>query len=393
MRTSFIASAIAILCATAACGGEEPMPQPPPQPSASETPPPPPPPASTTEAPPPPPAKPALADLIPATMKSFGEAMNGRDAAKVASLFATDATWTSYGAGGEVKGREAIQKDVQMWLDMSSDLKGAPKRIFMKGNVVVDEMVFAGTMTGDMMGMKASKKPFGSTDCMVITFNDDGQIASIRDYFDVPGMMAQLMGKKDAPPVAALPSGPAEMHFAKGSPDEDKLVDWVKGWNDSFNKDDAKVLASTFADDADGTFYFAGGKYLKGKKDIEPFGAQFLRAFPNAKFTVANAWGIDGYLIAERPMTGTFKAKLGPVPPSNKDVTLHFLDIIQTTTDGKIAHLWAHGNMAELGPPPAAAPAKPAAAPAAPKQPAAPKPAAPKQPAAPKAPAAPKKTK
>ena len=376
MRSIYRATLALAGFALAACGGEQPAPQPPP-------PPPPAPPvvasAASTEAPPA--AKPTQAELIQKTMQSFGDAMNAGDSAKVATLFATDGEWNAYGFD-EMHGREAIQKGAQQWADMSKDAKGAPKRVFMKGNVVASEIVFAGTMTGDFMGMKATKKPFGLGDLLVISFNDDGLIASIHDYFDGPGFMAQLQGKKDAPPLAAPPTAAPEMHVAKGTPEEDKLADWLKGTIDTFNKDDAKALSPLMAPEGDVTFYLMGGKNIKTGKDLDKFHADLFKAVPNAKWAVTSAWGIDGYVVDERLFTGTLKGRLGPVPPTNKDFTSHIGEIIQPSADGKYEHAWVYGNPMEMAPPPppkaapADAAAKPKAAAAKPAAGAATKPAA-----------------
>jgi ketosteroid isomerase-like protein len=339
------------LVALVGCGGAETPPAQPPA-AASATAPAPSPVASatapTSAAPTAP--KPSQADLIQATLKAFGDAMTAADTAKVASLFTPDGVWSAYGPEGDIKGRDAIQKAGQMWIAMSKDLKMVPKRVFMKGNVVISETVFTGTMTGDFMGMKASNKPFGGVDTLVMTFSDDGLIQSLHDYFDGASFMAQLAGKKDAPPPPTLPTGAPEMHVAKGSPDEDKAADWFKSFNDAFNKD-AKSINGLMAKDGDVTFYFLGGKNVKGK-ELEQMNSTPSKAFPGGKWTVSNAWGIDGYLVAERSMTGPWKGKLGPMPPSGKEVTLHILEIVQTSADGKVQHAWAYGNVAEVAPPP-----------------------------------------
>jgi hypothetical protein len=331
-----------------ACGGEEP---PPPQPP----PPPPPvaaaPPASTTaEAPPAPAAKPTLADLIPQTLKAQGEAFNAHDAAKFAANYTADAVTMDYGMG-ESHGRDEIQKMIQGFMDMSSDAKGAPAHTWIKGNTAVVDLVSGGTMTGDFMGMKASKKPFGHHMLLVATFADDGLISGEHVYGDGPGMMAQLKGAKDAPEVPAMPTA-NDIHFAKNSPDEDKLVDWMKTFNDSFNKDDVKAISAGIAPDAEVTFQFMGGKTLKAGKELDKFHADLLKAIPKVQFSIVNAWGIDGFSVAERTFSGKMTGKLGPVPPTNKDVTVHVADVIMPSADGKVSKGWVFGNMGELMPMP-----------------------------------------
>jgi uncharacterized protein (TIGR02246 family) len=388
MRTKTLATLVVLTCAAAACGGEPPPPpQPPPPPMA------PPQPLSTAptaEAPSPPPPKPAITDLVPQTLKNVTDAFNAHDAQKFAANFSSDVAGTAYGMP-EMHGRDDVVKNLQQLFDMSSDVKAGAARLFAKGNVIAVDWVSAGTMTGDFMGMKASKKPFGGHRLVVCWLNDDGLMTQTHEYADVAGMMAQVKGAKDAPAVPTVPTS-TEFHWAKNTPEEDKLADWVKTSNDAFNKDDAKAVSALFAPDGDLTFYTFGGKTIKGPKELEKFHGDFLKAIPKAQFTISNAWAVDGYVIAERTVSGTQKGRLGPLPASNKDVTLHEAAILQPTADGKVQHVWAYGNAAEIAPPPPPPPApKAAAAPGAqpaPKGGPAAAPAAPAaKPAAPPAPA------
>jgi uncharacterized protein (TIGR02246 family) len=354
MRMKMLATLVVFAPAFAACGGEEPPPPqaPPPPPVASA----PPPPASTAEAPPAPPAKPSMADLIPATLKSVTEAFNAHDAQKFAATYAADAVSVDIGMP-DMHGRDEIAKSIAPLFEASSDLKGGAARLWAKGNNLVVDWVTAGTMTGDFMGMKASKKPFGRHELVFVTLSDDGLMTQTRIYGDGLGMMAQMKGAKEAPEVPSVPAT-TEMHWAKNSPEEDKLVDWMKAANETFNKDDAKALASLVAPEGDVTFYFMGGKVVKGPKDLEKFHTDFLKALPKAQFASSNIWAADGFVVTERTVTGVMKGKFGPMPPTNKEITIHEAAVMQATADGKMSHVWAYGNMGELMPPPKAAPAK-----------------------------------
>jgi hypothetical protein len=349
MRMKSLATLVVLASAFAACGGEEPPPpQPPPPPPMT----PPPPMASTAEAPPAPPPKPTLAELVPVTLKNVTDAFNAHDSQKFAANYTTDAVDTEYGMP-ELHGRDDIAKSVQGLFDMSSDAKGGAAHLWSKGNVVAVDWVSAGTMTGDFMGMKASKKPIGGHRLVVGWLNDDG-------------MMAQMKGAKDAPAVPTVPAT-TEMHPAKNSPDEDKLVDWLKTANDAFNKDDAKAIGTLLGPEADVTFFSMGGKVVKAGKELDKFHADLFKAVPKAQFSIVNAWGIDGFVVAERTMSGTLKGRLGPLAATNKDITLHAGEVFLPAADGKISHVWVFGNMGEAAPPPAAAPAAKAAPAMAPK--------------------------
>src|SRR5580704_7416814 len=284
MRMKSFATLAVLASALAACGGEEPPPPEPPPPPPAAPPPPPPP---TAEAPPAPPPKPSLADLIPVTVKNVTDAFNAHDAQKFAANYTADAVVTEYGAPAEEHGRDDIVKGIQMLFDFSSDVKGGAAHLWSKGNVLIVDWVTAGIATGDFMGAKATKKPFGNHRLIV----------------------AQL-------------------------------------------KDDVKALSGLFAPDGDVTFQFMGGKVVKAGKELDKFHTDFLRAIPKAQFAIVNAWGIDGFAIVERTISGTQKGRLGPLPASNKDLTLHVSDVLLPTDDGKISHAWAFGNMAEAAPPP-----------------------------------------
>jgi steroid delta-isomerase-like uncharacterized protein len=334
-------------------------------------------PAPTSSAPttPPPPAKPSLAELIPQTLKGVNDAFNAHDAKKVASLYSEDATVTDYGGGPASHGRDDAARMVQMLFDTFSDAKVATTRVWIKGNVAVSEMAWSGTMSADMMGIKASKKPVGQLRVHITWFNDDGLIKEEHEYADSAGMMAQMSAKKGAPPVPTLPTSAPEVHVAKGTPDEDKLADWAKTGDDTMSKDDAKAAVALFAADGDFLSNF-GGPAAKGTKDITKGYTAWFKAFPDQKWTVANAWGIDGFAIVEDSLTGTQKGPLGPLPASNKPVTgWHFVTIAQPTADGKVQHMWSYGNLAEataqISPPKAAPADKPVAKAGAPEKPAA----------------------
>jgi predicted ester cyclase len=279
----------------------------------------------------------------------MGEAFNAHDSKKMASYFSDDAVIFAYGeAMGPGHGKDDAQKQIQMVFDTFSDAKSASTRVWIKGNVVVMELVWSGTMTGDMMGIKASKKPAGQNRAHVLWFNDDGFVKELHEYADGAGLLAQMQGKKGAPPVPALPTSPPEVHVAKGTPDEDKLADWAKGTDDAFNKDDPKAAFAGMADDGDYWLNF-GGPAMKGKKELTAGLEGWFKAFPDQKWTVTNAWGVDGFGILEHTVSGTQKGRMGPLPPSGKQVKdWHYLDILQPTADGKIAHGWGYANLVEM---------------------------------------------
>jgi steroid delta-isomerase-like uncharacterized protein len=347
MRTTGLVALVTTTFVLGACGGEQPPPQAPPPPA--------PPPATASAQPaapapttPPPAPKPTLAELIPAALKGVGDAFNAHDAKKLSSFYTDDAAVADYGGGPASHGRDDTTRMVQMLFDTFTDAKLAATRVWIKGNVAVTELAWSGTMNADMMGIKASKKPVGQLRVHVTFFNDDGLIKEEHQYADSAGLMAQMMGKKGAPPVPTLPTNAAEVHVGKGTPDEDKLAEWGKSLDDTWSKDDPKAVAAVFADDGDDWVNVSGAPAVKGKKDLAKSLGGWFKAFPDQKWTTANAWGIDGFAIVEDSVSGTQKGPLGPLPASNKPVSgWHWIEIVQPTADGKVQHLLSYGNMIE----------------------------------------------
>jgi ketosteroid isomerase-like protein len=345
MRSTILAAlAVVTTLGMVACGGEEPQPAPPP-------PPPPPPPATASAAPvdttPPPPPKPALADLMSQTMRSFGDAFNAHDAQKMSNAYTDDVAIYAYGEG-ETHSKGDAANSMQQFFTAFPDVKTAATRIWIKGNVEIAEIVWAGTMTGDMGPMKATSKQAGGTRLHIMWFNDDGLVKEMHEYGDGASTMMQIMGKKGAAPVPAIPTNPPEVHVSKGTPDEDTLAAFGKTVADTFSKDDAKGVIALWADDADMSMN-DGSPATKGKKAIAKVIPTFFKAMPDMKDAVTNSWGIDGFDILEHVVSGTDKGAMGPIPATGKPITAwHMVDILQPTADGKIEHDWGYANTNEM---------------------------------------------
>jgi ketosteroid isomerase-like protein len=282
-------------------------------------------------------------------MKGIADAFNAHDAKKVASFYAPDAVVASYGAP-DAHGQDEIARGMDTYVfQVFGDAREAPVRAWSKDNLIVVETAWAGTMTGDFMGMKATKRPVGQVRLSVLWFNDDGLVKEGHEYGDDAGLMAQMAGKKNAPAVPAVPSNAPDLHLAKGTPDEEKLADFAKAMDPLFDKDDAKAVAAAMADDADYWDNISDGPAIRGKKDLTKDLEAFFKAFPDQKWATVNAWGIDGFAIVEHTMNGTQKGALGALRPSNKEVRdWHWIDVVQPSADGKVQHGWGYANLLEV---------------------------------------------
>jgi hypothetical protein len=347
MRTNFFAGLALTALTVAACGGESPLPQAPP-------PPPPPPPAMASatiapaETPPPaPPPKPVLSDVIPRVLKGLHDADIAHDSDKQATFLADDVAVHFYGSQGkaEMHGKgDAVDRFKKT---LFSDAKTAPTRVWIKGNVAVVEYTWVGTMTGDAKDLKATNKPIGQKRAIVYAFNDDGLVKEERIYSDNLGLRAQMKGDKNAPAIEPLPTGAPEVHVAKGTPDEDKLVDWARKIDDAFNTGDVKQPIAFVADDMEYDAW--GAPPLKGKKAVVKDLQAFFKAFPDQKWTPTNVMGIDGFVVIEHVFIGTQKMPYGRFAKvTGKPITgEHYLEVWQPSADGKVIYDWAYANPVE----------------------------------------------
>jgi ketosteroid isomerase-like protein len=281
-------------------------------------------------------------------MKGIAEAIGLRDAQKLSTYYAADAVIYAYGAP-EIHGRDDLARTMGSVFSAFGDAKAVPLRTWVKGNVVIAETAWAGTATGDFMGQKATRKAVGQIRASVLSFRDDGLVKEAHEYGDDAGLLAQMTGKKGAPPVPLLPASPPEVHASTGSAEEDRIAAWARSQDDAFNTGDAASVVAGVATDADYWIGISGKPATRGKKDLARELKDWFKAFPDQKWTTTAAWGIDGFGIVEHAMTGTQKGRLGPLPPCGKQVTSwHWLDIVQPSADGKVQHGWGHANVLEM---------------------------------------------
>jgi steroid delta-isomerase-like uncharacterized protein/uncharacterized protein (TIGR02246 family) len=336
------AALVAVLIS--ACGGESEA-IPPPQ-----TPPPPPPPvaAPAPEPPPPPPEppKPSLLELAKQSNRAGIAALNAHEAAKFAEGFTPDGVSITYGFG-ENKGREAIASDAQKFFDGFPDFKIAESHVYVKGEILVVEWVMNGTHKGEFMGIKPTGKAVGVRGAGILWITPEGLIKQEHRYLDGSTLMAQLgQHKNPVRPVAPMPSGDPTWHVAKGTPDEDKQSEIVKGMYGAFDKKSEADFLGAMADNATWSD-MAMPKDVTGKAEAKKSFQSFVKAFPDGKLAVDTVFSVDEFTIAESTMNGTHNGPLGPLKATKKPVSLHGLDIM-TIKDGKIQAGTAYANSVEL---------------------------------------------
>ncbi len=316
-----------------------------------QAPPPPPPPVAVADTPAPAPTadtpapapKPAMADMQAAAIKSM--VANGNDAAKVAALYAPDATLFIPGMGGESKGREAVQKSYQDWLDSTTDMKSAVVRTWSKGNQMAVESVVTATD-------KATGKPWGVDTVALYTFNDDGLITKDHTYFDLLTVLKQTGAYKDerpARPIIALPTAATEMHVAKGDATEDANVANVNALNSAWLKFDEKTPLSLYSDDiVSNNFTLWEPKDKKWIKEAIAMGGKAQKDRSRADWAL---FGAEDYTVNENEGTATQIGAIDHgkihIPNKHKTITTHGVTVAQWK-DGKVVKSWGWSNVMEL---------------------------------------------
>lgn len=362
------------LVLTAACGGGDEKPTTPTTTTSASAP------ATVSSAPPvtsasveTPKPKPPLAELIKKTMSDMDAAWAAHDAKKLMTTYADDVqAWgvmppTGYGAATKAQ----IEQQMTGFFAGFPDGRNTATRTFTKGNMVVVEGVFSGTNTGEMMGQKGSGKKVSMHSAMVYAFNADGLINQqwlFYDHLTMMGQVGQADPKMKVRALEPIPTAPVVAIVAKDSPDEAKNVDLAKAFYMNFEKKDDKGYLGALADDVQ-MFDYSGSTDTKGKDGAKKNWTEMMKIFPDAKITPKVVMGFDNFVVAAVEFNGTMKGAMGPVKGTNKNGTIHLLDIVELK-DGKAKNVWTYGSGLEaaiayglLPPPPAGGP-KPATPPA-----------------------------
>jgi steroid delta-isomerase-like uncharacterized protein len=334
---------VAVAFVLVACGGEEvkPQPQVPATPVATTPPPP------VVEAPKeePKPA-PTMAELQKKTSEGIGQALNAHDAKKLAGFYSENAVIKMAGMP-DVTGRDAIALMWQKNFDAVSNAKSMASRVFVKGDVVIVEWAWAGTHSGDMMGVKATEKPVGAMGADVMWFSPDGLVKEQHTYLDFGTIMSQIgASKQKARPVPAMPSGAPAVVVSTNAADETKNVDAATKMFAAFEKKSDADFMGGAADDITWDD-MTQPETMKGKAAGKKYFTAMTTAFPDVKSTTSNAWGVGDFVVAEGTLSGTHKAAFFGIPATKKQINLHGLDIIQFK-DGKIISGRSYGNGGEM---------------------------------------------
>lgn len=294
--------------------------------------------------------KPSLADLQRQAVKTLVAAFNARDAKQVASVYGEGVVSGSPGPAGwmEERGKAAVEEGHKHLFAAFPDMKWGSGRVFVKGEVVIQEWVSNATHQGDVGANKAAGKPTGMHGVSVYWFDPSGLITKDDTYYDSATLSKQTGATPGAArPIPEVPAAEPAWIAAAGSPEEAKKLEAAKAMYAAFGGADEKAFAATLHDDVVQRNYRAAADVKGAKAAVEGHKA-IHKAFPDMKITVPNAWAFGDKVVAEVVMNGTHNGDFGPVKATKKAVTLHSLDVVTVGGDGKITLLESYSSQNEL---------------------------------------------
>jgi steroid delta-isomerase-like uncharacterized protein len=119
------------------------------------------------------------------------------DARAAAAMYAQDATLIDPTTPTPIKGRQAIEKNLENYARAFPDISGEVKNLFGSGDWLVAEVATRGTNTGPLEISPGNTIPptgklVETRICWIVRVNTQGLIAEDRTYYDLYNLMTQL---------------------------------------------------------------------------------------------------------------------------------------------------------------------------------------------------------
>jgi ketosteroid isomerase-like protein len=279
----------------------------------------------------PPPERPKLAEMQARARDAWLAAFKGRDADRLASVYAEDACITSPGRP-RVCGRAAIAEAARAAWAKVPEVRTAWGRTWRSGDVVAVESAWS-----------ADAK--GTASLALCWFTPEGLIREQHVYAD-EGSISTLppgTGGKSRP-FDGLPTT-RESHESNGASEERVDVELVR----------ATFAAPALADDAE-LVDFAQPGSLVGKKHAARWAGARAGGLADPRAVVTGAWGVEGYVLCEYETQGTRRGTRG------ETATLHGAEVL-LLEGGKVKRGWRYEDSLELAPAPGMPPMSPFAVP------------------------------
>jgi steroid delta-isomerase-like uncharacterized protein len=125
-------------------------------------------------------------------MHSYLDAWNSHDPAAVAAFFAPDAAYDDRGVGAVARGSEQIRAHVASVQEAFGDLRFELVRAAHGDDFTAAEWRAEMTHSGELEGLRATRRRVTSAGVDVATLDGEGQIARLVSYYDGAQIMRDL---------------------------------------------------------------------------------------------------------------------------------------------------------------------------------------------------------
>jgi ketosteroid isomerase-like protein len=291
------------------------------------------------------------------SLRDYVHAFNRHDAKAVAALYAEEAIFVERGEEAASAGTAAIAKDYQAHFDAFPDVTTAITRSWHWGDAVLFEFTEGGTQTGPHGSEKSGTgKKFGYVGASLLRFKPNGLVREDMTYSDELTKEVQVgwargpLGKMHVRPVVPVPtpSDTWDVHQV-GAKDvgQPKLVAARGSLYSKFSLDSDKAFLAGLTDDIVISSYDDPND-VRGKKEASGLFKEWKTTFPDGVVDAKEGWSVDGYVVLLGTFTGKKTGNWGPVKPTTRPYTMHFLDITKVDGNDTIQRVWSYANNYEL---------------------------------------------
>ena len=255
------------------------------------------------------------------------EGYRNADADLLRSVYADPPNVALFGSGYAVQSRNELKSLFRASLSLGDDLRMAPARVWITGDVAIVEWAMKARPARD--GAPRDKH-FLDVDW----FDESGQIREQHVYGD----------RSD--PVRDLPPAP-EVFVGAKLPSETAQNDHASALAYALNTHDPGVAAAAFEEDAE-LWTNVDGATVTGRVAISELFADALRAVPDQHWRVTDGWGIGPFAVILGTVAGTWKAKLAAPAVDTAFRECHVALIASFQPGRPIGHAWVYVVRHEL---------------------------------------------
>jgi len=283
-----------------------------------------------------------------AAIQAREAAWAAHDADKVVAVYTPEAKIAQAGPAGWSELSPADEKtQLQAMFTAFPDAKLTATRIISTSERAAVEWTLTGTNQGELMGAKATGKPFGIRGGSFLVFTKDGRVSRETQYFDIVTIQGQIgkapRGQK-VRPVEPAPSTPLEVVVAT-SGEEPKSAALLKKLYERTQMRDHQGMAAVFADD--GVISNCYEPTDMKKKDMINQLPSADKAFLNSGSVVKQCVSAGDHAACEYEWTATWKGPAFGMSPTGKTGTVHELDVVQVK-DGRLTRVDGYGSGLEF---------------------------------------------